>query len=36
MEKYKGGRCGLAVPSDLGGECQKVMIIKWTFKKFST
>ena len=34
LKKDKGERYGLTVPSDLEGECEKVMVIKWALKKF--
>lgn len=32
-KKDKGERYGLTMPSDLGGECERVMVIKWALKK---
>ena len=36
LKKDKGERYGLTVPSDLEGECERVMVIKWALKKFSS
>lgn len=35
-EKDKGARYRLAVASDLRGECEKVIIIKWAFQNFKS